>query len=111
MITITWIMHTSDGNILHKEKVSREGNDSYLCQDNGDYKLLEEITQVDIERYFSQEMELMISELKDLKLSVENDQDAKHIDDIIKLCCKCKECPNSQIVFNPFSLAVSNHAS
>jgi hypothetical protein len=111
MITITWILHTSDGEILQRERISRKGNDLYLCQDDGKYKLLEEITQVDIERYFPEEMELMISELEDLKLSVNNYQDSEHLDEIIELCRKCKEHPNSQIVFNPFSLVETIHAS
>ena len=57
MMNVTWILHTSDGEVLQKEKISRSGNDAYLCQDDGKYKLLEEITHVDIERYFPKEID------------------------------------------------------
>jgi hypothetical protein len=107
MINITWVLHTSDGQILHKEKIGRSGNDNYLCQDEGNYNLLEEITHVDIERFFPEEMDKIICELGDLKKSVKNYQDIEHIDEIIGLCRKCKECSNSQIVFNPFSTSES----
>jgi hypothetical protein len=102
MINVKWVLYSKSGNVIKSEEIKQKGNEMYLCQDGNEYQLLNEITEVDIERFFPEQMDDLINELTDVKSSLVNTQEIKHLDEILYLCRKCRNCVGSQIIFNPF---------
>jgi hypothetical protein len=102
MISVKWVSYSKNGEVLKNEEVKQNGNEVYLCQDRDEYKLLNEITEVDIERFFPEDMDDLMHELINVKLSLIDEQEINHLDEILRLCNMCKNCVGSQIIFNPF---------
>lgn len=102
MINVKWVLYSKSGNVIKSEGFKQNGNEIYLCQDRNEYQLLNEITEVDIERFFPEQMDDLINELTNVKSSLVNAQEIKHLDEILYLCQKCRDHIGSQIIFNPF---------
>jgi uncharacterized membrane protein YheB (UPF0754 family) len=103
MISLKWVLYSKSGDVLKSEEVKKNGNEMYLCQDKDEYQLLNEITEVDIERFFPEHMNDLMDELINVKLSLTDEQEINHLDEILRLCSMCRDCIGSQVIFNPFS--------
>lgn len=64
---------------------------------------MSEITEVDIERFFSNEMDGLIAELQSVLSTLDSAPQIKHVNEIINICEQCKKLPDSQLIFDPFS--------
>jgi hypothetical protein len=97
------LIDVENGESIILQESMLEGNECFIFQDDEEmFPHLSEITEVDIERYFSSEMEPLISEL-DLLVSLTNGElEKKHLSEIKIMCKRCAELQNGQIVFDPF---------
>lgn len=107
MISIKYLVGDKKGGIAHCSEIIKNGNESFLWQDNADkYPMLSEVTTFDIETFFPEEMDSLIQELISVKKSLQDELEIHHIDEIIILCENCKAENKGQIVFNPFTNTV-----
>lgn len=113
MISIKYLVSDKKGSITHCSEVIKNGNESFLWQDDEDkYPILSEVTTFDIETFFPEEMNDLIQELINVKKELKDEENVNHINKIIGLCQKCQERNEGQIVFNPFTNLVkigNNH--
>lgn len=114
MISIKYLVYTNKTNLLYSQEIKKYGGDSLLCRDEEDiYPILSEITTFDIERFLPEDMDDLIHDLRKLKQNLNKKNDISYINDIIKLCEKCRDSNDGYIIFNPFvdrlELAKSNN--
>jgi hypothetical protein len=102
MINVKLIDVEDSESVILQESM-QEGNECLLCQEDEEkFPNLSNITEVDIERYFSNEMESLIVELDLLMALTDGEIEKEHLDEIKSMCKRCASLKNSQIVFNPF---------
>jgi hypothetical protein len=89
--------------VLKKQAYSSE-NIEYLCQDDDmKFPLLSQVDPYYPLDFYPGNMNDLIEELQQVKLTVENLNEISHIDEIISMCRECKLHQNTAIIFNPFS--------
>ena len=104
MISIKYLISDKKGGIAHCSEVIKNGNESFLWQDDEqEYPILSEVTTIDIETFFPGDMEDLIQELLKVKKHLNDKSELHHIEEIISLCKICKKRNEGQIVFNPFT--------
>jgi hypothetical protein len=79
----------------------KEGNVSYLVkgENNPDFPYLSQVESYDYSVFDASDMDGIIEELIRVRTELEASEDQQHIDDIIRLANKCKEIPNTVLVF------------
>jgi len=98
MFTIIW--ESKDDEVLYE--LSHPNNESYLIQNPNDYKILGEFCIDDYDVFSSIQMDAIILELERLKKELLTKDDVYHINEIIDLANKCKNLPDSRLIFTPF---------
>jgi len=104
MISIK-LIEASDGKSVTLSESKLHGNEVLLCRDDEvNFPILSEVTEVDIERYFPSEMDGLIMELESVCIAITDDDIMKgHILEIVTMCRKCKSTSEGQIVMDPFT--------
>lgn len=84
------------------ERISRENNVLYLekGEDNPEFPYLGEVEYIDPSVFGSHRMDAIIEELLRVRGEITDPDDQAHIDDIIRLAKKCKELPETVLVFS-----------
>lgn len=84
------------------EHITRESNASYLVKgyDNPEFPYLGEVEPDDPSVFDASDMDAIIGELLRVRKEVTDRDDQAHIDDIIRLANKCKETPDTVLVFD-----------
>lgn len=83
------------------ESTTRENNASYLVKgyDNPEFPYLGEVEPDDPSVFDASDMDAIIKELLRVREEVTDHEDKAHIDDIIRLAKKCKNIPDTVLVF------------
>ena len=83
------------------ETISKEGNVNYLIkgEDNPNFPYLGEVESYDYSDFGPEDAPGIITELLKVKEEVSDHSDKAHIDDIIRLAEKCKNTPDTVLVF------------
>lgn len=105
MISVKYSIYGNEGRVLYSQDIRKYGSAAIFFQtqeDADNYPTLSEITAVDIERFFPEDMSQIIQELTKLQSSLISDDDKSYIDEIIRLCKRCRDSDKGQIIFNPF---------
>lgn len=98
------LIDVKNGEVVLLNESILEGNENLFCQEDEEkFPCLSEITEVDIERYFSSEMQGLISEFELLVNAAKRNSEKKHINEVIEMCRKCSGLENGQLVFDPFA--------
>ncbi|AIL12859.1 hypothetical protein IM40_03985 [Candidatus Paracaedimonas acanthamoebae] len=84
------------------ESITKENNTSYLVkgENNPVFPYLGEVEIDDYSVFFDKDMDAIIEELLRVRKEVADPGDQTHIDDIIRLAKKCKEMPETALVFS-----------
>lgn len=82
-------------------EISKEGNVDYLVkgEDNHAFPYLGEVESYDYSDFGPEDVPGIINELLKVKEEVSDPSDKAHIDDIIRLAEKCKNTPDTVLVF------------
>ncbi|VUD50964.1 hypothetical protein TDB9533_01326 [Thalassocella blandensis] len=84
-------------------RVFAAGNENYLPQKNDSvYPYLSELSDSSFDVFSQQDMVGLVEELKTLKKSVIEDDQRKHIAEIINIAIQCLNKPNYKVCFTPF---------
>jgi hypothetical protein len=99
------LIEASNGKSVTLKEIRLLGNEVLLCRDDeASFPILNEVTEVDIERYFPSEMDGLIMELESVCSAINDNEVMKeHFLEIIAMCRKCKSSPKAQIVMDPFT--------
>ncbi len=83
------------------ERIFKEGNVNYLVkgENNHDFPNLSQVESYDYSVFAPKRMNGIIEELLRVKKEVSDPADKKHIDDIIHLAERCKNTPDTVLVF------------
>jgi hypothetical protein len=86
------------------KQVSSYQNLDYLCQeDEVSFPLLSQVDPYYPMDFRPGNMQDLIIELEQVKLTVQDSSEIVHINEIISMCKECMLHKNSAIVFNPFN--------
>lgn len=96
---ISILLENKGGNVV--ERTSKKDNADYLAkgEDNPDFPYLSLVESYDYSTFDWEEMDAIIAELLQVKRELQNPEDLAHIDDIIRLCHKCKENKDTCLTF------------
>src|SRR5471030_1809970 len=88
-----------DGSII--EKITKDDNVSYLVkgEDNLEFPYLSVVESYGYSVFDGTDMEVIVQELLLVRQELVDDQDKKHIDDIVRLANQCKKTPGTILVF------------
>jgi hypothetical protein len=83
------------------EEIFKEGNVDYLVkeEDDPEFPNLSLVESYDYSVFDETDMDAIIKELLRVKKEVSDPSDQEHIDDIIRLAERCKNTPNTILVF------------
>lgn len=83
-------------------RIFKEGNISYLVKGEGnpEYPYLSEVESCDYSVFGPKDVPGIIQELSKVKEEVSDPSDKAHIDDIIHLAERCKNTPETVLIFS-----------
>ena len=103
MLSVRYVIYRDNGDVLYSHEIKMDGGSAIVCRDEESiYPILSEITTVDIERFYPNEMDSLINELNELKRVLTKEFQLEYVEEIIGLCKKCRNKNEGQIVFDPF---------
>lgn len=97
---ISTILLSNDYKKVFK-KIHKEGNVDYLVkgEDNSDFPYLGEVESYDFSIFFPRQMDEIIKELLVVRENLTDPSDQHHVNDIIHLAKKCKNTPDTLLMF------------
>lgn len=103
MLSVKYTIYRDDNSVLYSQRIKMDGGSQILCRyDEADiYPMLGEVTTWDAETFFFSDMDGLITELLNVRETLTKPFDIEYLDDIVRLCQKCKANKKGQIVFNP----------
>lgn len=81
--------------------IFKENNVSYLCKEDDaiNFPNLAQVESYDYSVFAKEDMPDIIKELLKVRKSLTDLEDQQHVDDIIQLAEKCKNTPNTVLMF------------